>query len=56
MKYAMMDIKKNKFFVPNNKAILDLINTKTKMIYLSSPNTVSGQNIVNDSDFKNFKD
>jgi gluconate 5-dehydrogenase len=54
MKYAMMDIKKDKFFVPNYKALLDLINTKTKMIYLSSPNTVSGQNIVDDTDFKNF--
>ena len=54
MKYVMMDIVKDKFFVPNYKLMLDMINTKTKMIYLSSPNTVSGQNLLNDVNFKNF--
>lgn len=54
MKYVMMDILKNKFFVPKYTQILDMINTKTKMIYISSPNTVSGQNIVDNEDFKNF--
>ena len=54
VKYVMMDIVKNKYFVPNYKGILDMINTKTKMIYLSSPNTVSGQNLLNDREFKDF--
>ena len=54
IKYAMMDIKKKKFFVPDYDRLLALINTKTKMIYLSSPNIVSGQNIINDNDFKLF--
>ena len=34
--------------------ILALINTKTKLIYLSSPNIVSGQNIVDDLEFETF--
>lgn len=54
MKYVMMDIVKEKFFVPNYKLMLEMINTKTKMIYLSSPNTISGQNLLNDVNFKNF--
>jgi len=54
MKYVMMDILKNKFFVPKYTQILDMINTKTKMIYISSPNTASGQNIVDNEAFKDF--
>lgn len=54
IKYAMMEIKKNKFFLPDYDRILSLINTKTKLIYLSSPNIISGQNIVDDDEFKEF--
>ena len=35
-----MNIKKKKFFVPDYDRLLDLINTKTKLLYLSSPNIV----------------
>ena len=54
IKYGMMEIKKGKFFVPNYDMLLSLINTKTKLIYLSSPNIVSGQNIVDNEEFKSF--
>jgi histidinol-phosphate/aromatic aminotransferase/cobyric acid decarboxylase-like protein/short-subunit dehydrogenase len=54
IKYSMMEIKKDKFFVPDYDRLLNLINTKTKLIYLSSPNIVSGQNIVDNSDFRLF--
>ena len=54
IKYGMMEIKKGKFFVPDYNRLLNLINTKTKLIYLSSPNIVSGQNIVDNSEFRLF--
>ena len=54
IKYAIMNIKKKKFFVPDYDRLLDLITTKTKLIYLSSPNIVSGQNIDDNDDFKAF--
>ena len=54
IKYAMMEIKKNKFFLPDYDRILGLINTKTKLVYLSSPNIISGQNIDDDDEFKEF--
>jgi histidinol-phosphate aminotransferase len=43
----------DKSLAPNFNRILKLINTKTKMIYLSSPNIISGQNIEK-NDFTNF--
>ena len=54
IKYAMMEIIKKKFFVPDYDRILALITTKTKLIYLSSPNIISGQNIVDNQEFKLF--
>lgn len=54
IKYSTMNIKKKKFFVPNYDRLLDLITTKTKLLYLSSPNIVSGQNINDDNEFKAF--
>ena len=54
-----MEIKKDKFFVPDYDRLLSLINTKTKLVYLSSPNIISGQNIVDnkviiDPELENF--
>jgi histidinol-phosphate/aromatic aminotransferase/cobyric acid decarboxylase-like protein len=49
-----MEIKKDKFFVPDYDRLLSLINTKTKLVYLSSPNIVSGQNIVDNKEFRLF--
>ena len=49
-----MQIKKNKFFTIDYDKILSLITTKTKLIYLSSPNIISGQNIVDNQEFKLF--
>jgi len=43
----------DKNLVPDFNRILKLINTKTKMIYLNSPNIISGQNI-DKSDFTTF--
>jgi histidinol-phosphate/aromatic aminotransferase/cobyric acid decarboxylase-like protein/short-subunit dehydrogenase len=54
IKYGMMEVKKDKFFVPDYNRLLNLINTKTKLIYLSSPNIVSGQNIVDNNEFRLF--
>lgn len=54
IKYGMMEIKKDKFFVPDYDRLLNLINTKTKLVYLSSPNIVSGQNIVDNKEFRLF--
>ncbi len=54
IKYGMMEIKKEKFFVPDYDRLLNLINTKTKLVYLSSPNIVSGQNIVDNKEFRLF--
>ena len=45
---------RNKFLLPDFQHILDTIGTKTKMIYLSSPNLASGQSIIDNVDFKNF--
>ena len=45
--------KYDKNLIPDFNRILKLINTKTKMIYLSSPNIISGQNIEKD-DFSKF--
>jgi histidinol-phosphate aminotransferase len=45
--------KYDKSLAPDFNRILKLINTKTKMIYLSSPNIISGQNI-NKNDFTKF--
>ena len=45
--------KYDKSLSPDFNRILKLINTKTKMIYLSSPNIISGQNI-NKNDFTKF--
>ena len=54
VKYVYSDLVKNKYFKINYDNLLSLINTKTKLIYLSSPNIVSGQHILNDEDFKKF--
>lgn len=54
LKYAMFKKYRNKFLLPNFQQILDTIGTKTKMIYLSSPNLASGQSIVDNVEFKNF--
>jgi histidinol-phosphate/aromatic aminotransferase/cobyric acid decarboxylase-like protein/short-subunit dehydrogenase len=45
--------KYDKSLTPDFNQILKLINTKTKMIYLSSPNIITGQNIEKD-DFTKF--
>jgi len=45
--------KYDKSLTPDFNRILKLINTKTKMIYLSSPNIITGQNIEKD-EFTNF--
>jgi histidinol-phosphate aminotransferase len=45
--------KYDKSLTPDFNRILKLINTKTKMIYLSSPNIITGQNIDKD-DFSKF--
>ena len=54
VKYVYSDLVKNKYFKINYDNLLSLINTKTKLIYLSSPNIVSGQHILNDEEFKKF--
>lgn len=54
LKYAMFKKYRNKFLLPDFQHILDSIGTKTKMIYLSSPNLASGQSIIDNEDFKNF--
>ena len=44
---------KNKSLQPDFKDILEKVNSQTKMVYLSSPNIISGQSIVHD-DFADF--
>ena len=46
-------VKSSKSLKPDFKLILKFINTKTKLIYLSSPNIISGQSI-NIDDFETF--
>lgn len=54
IKYAMYKKYRKKFLLPDLQHILDTIGTKTKMIYLSSPNLASGQSIVDNAEFKDF--
>lgn len=54
LKYAMFRKHKTKHLLPNYEHILNNIGTKTKIIYLSSPNLASGQSIVDNSEFKEF--
>lgn len=54
IKYAMYRTHQSKYLLPEYSHILDNIGTKTKMIYLSSPNLASGQSILDDTEFKSF--
>jgi histidinol-phosphate aminotransferase len=52
IEYSVLN-KKNKTLKPNFNMILKAINSKTKLIYLSSPNIISGQSI-NSQNFEDF--
>lgn len=56
IKFSLMNLKKNKFLEVNYDEILKRITSKTKMIYISTPNIISGQHLKDNKKLKNFLD